>query len=478
MTFVKFSPNYQAKNQTMVDNAFIYNFLPKAPDMCVKAYLLGLSKCNTADETENNLEFFAKTLNICEDDVISLFKYWEDNGLVQVLSTNPIEVRYLPINSTMGNVKKYKVDKYTDFNIQAQELLGGRLIMPNEFAEFYNLIENRHIQENALLAIIKYCVENKGFNISPNYIITVAKDWEREGVRLLEQVEAKIEELGVVDDKMSLILSAMGTKRKIQLEDKELLNKWLNSFGFELNVILFVVKNLKNKKRRLDVNVLDDNLTKYFEMKLMSVQEIENYENEKENLYFIAVAVNKELGIYYEDLTKEIDTYIVPWINMGFDVETLKLVADNCFKSSIKTLEGFNNIVNKLFKLGINNINSYMQYVNDNLAVDDKIKKVLLELNLTRNVNNMDRNFYSTWTLNWGFVDEIILYAATLSKNKANAMMYLNKILSNWNNDGVKSLDKAKQQNVETSNDNTFIHNNYTKEQIASLITNLDEVEV
>ena len=122
MTFVKFSPSYQAKNQTVVDNAFIYNFLPKAPDMCVKAYLLGLSKCNTADDTENNLEFFAKTLNICEEDVISLFKYWEDNGLVQVLSTNPIEVRYLPINSTMGNVKKYKVDKYTDFNIQKSRL--------------------------------------------------------------------------------------------------------------------------------------------------------------------------------------------------------------------------------------------------------------------------------------------------------------------------------------------------------------------
>lgn len=478
MTFCKYSPSYQAKNQTMVDNAFIYNFLPKAPDMCVKAYLLGLSKCNSADDSENNLEFFAKTLNICEEDVVSLFKYWEDNGLVQVLSTDPIEVRYLPINSSFGNVKKYQVDKYTDFNIQAQELIGKRLIMPNEFADFYNLIENRHVAENALLAIIKYCVENKGFNISPNYIITVAKDWEREGVRLLEQVQEKIEELGVVDDKMGLILSAMGSKRKIQLEDKELLNKWLNAFGFELNVILFVVKNLKNKKRRLDVNVLDDCLTKYYEMKLMSVQEIENYENEKENLYFIAIAVNKELGIYYEDLTKEIDTYVVSWVNMGFDLETLKLVADNCFKSSIKTLEGFNNIINKLFKLGIVNMSSYLQYINDNLAVDEKIKSVLMELSLTRNVNNMDRNFYSIWTNDWGFLHEIIIYAASLSKGKSNAMMYLNKILSNWNSQGVKTLDKAKEIKVESASENTFIHNNYTKEQIASLITNLDEVEV
>ena len=478
MSFCKFSPSYQTSNKTVVDNAFINNFLPKAPDLCVKAYLLGLSKCQNADNETNSLSFFAETLKVCEEDVVSLFKYWEDQGLVQVLSTDPIEVRYLPISSASGSVKKLKVDKYTDFNIQAQELLSGRMIMPNEYAELYNLIEKHHIAENALLAIIKYCVEFKGFNLSPNYVITVAKDWEREGIRTLEQVQAKIEELGVIDDKMSLVLTAMGTKRKIQLEDKELLNKWLVSFGFDLNVVIFVVKMLKNKKRKLDVNVLDSQLTKYFEMKLMSTQEIENYENEKENLYYIAMAVNKELGIFYEDLTKEIDTYIVPWINMGFDVELLKMVADNCFKSSIKTLEGVNSIITKLFKLGIVNVNSYMQYLNDNFAVDEKIKEVLIALNLSRNVNNMDRNFYTVWTVDWGFAHEVIMHGAELSKNKANAMQYLNKILSNWNSEGIKTLDKALKCKAETATESNFIHNTYTKEQIASLITNLDEVEV
>jgi DnaD/phage-associated family protein len=277
---------------------------------------------------------------------------------------------------------------------------------------------------------------------------------------------------------MNLILSTMGTKRKVQLEDKELLNKWLNSFGFDLNGILFVVKMLKNKERRLDVSVLDDYSTKYFEMKLMSVQEIENYENEKENLYFIATAVNKELGIYYEDLSKEIDTYVVPWINMGYDIETLRLVADNCFKSSIRTLDGFNNIINKLFKLGIVNINSYLQYINDNLAIDDKIKNILIALNLSRNVNNMDRNFYSIWTNDWKFTLDIVLYAASLSKDKSNAMQYLNTILSNWNSQGVKTLELAKKNNYSTQKDSGFIHNNYTKEQLSSLLTNLDEVEV
>jgi len=478
MTFCKFSPSFQSKNQTVIDNVFITEFLPKAPDLCVKTYLLGLHKCGLADDNTNSLEYFSKTLNVCEEDVVSIFKYWEDMGLVQVLSTNPIEVRYLPINASSTSVKKFQVDKYADFNIQVQEILGKRMIMPNEYSEFYNLIENKHMEQSALIRIVKYCVENKGFNISPNYCLAVARDWLRDGITSFDQVESRIEELGVVDDKMTLILSAMGTKRKIQLEDKELLNKWLNAYGFELNVILFVVKNIKLKKRKIDINVLDEFLTKYFEMKLMSVQEIENYENEKENLFCVAIAVNKELGVYYEDLTKEIDTYVVPWINMGYDVETLKLVADNCFKSSIKTLEGFNNIINKLFKLGVVSMTSYLQYINDNLAVDVKIKQVLDELNLSRNVNNMDRTFFGTWTKDWGFTLDVILYGSSLSKDKANAMQYLNKILSNWNSQGVKTLEKAKAMKVENEESMKFIHNNYTKEQISSLIANLDEVEV
>ena len=477
MSFCKFSPSFTTKAQTMVDNAFILDYLPKAPDLCVKAYLLGLLKCNSGDSEDNTIEFFSKTLKVCADDVISLFKYWEEEGLVQVLSTDPVEVRYLPIQ-TSASIKKFKVDKYNDFNIQVQELFGKRMIMPNEFAEFYFLIETKHMEERALLQIIKYCVEYKGFNLSPNYVLTVARDWERQGIHSLKQVTEKISELGEVDDNMTLILDAMGSKRKVQLEDKELLNKWLTGFGFEMNVIIYVVKLIKNKKRRLDVNVLDEYLSRYFEMKLMSIQEIEGYEKEKENMYFIAMAVNKELGIFYEDLTKEIDTYVVAWINMGFDIDTLKLVADNCFKSSIRTLDGFNNIIVKLFKLGITNTNSYLKYMSDNIATDNRIKAVLVALGLNRNVNNMDRNFFKIWSSDWEFSDEIIMYGATLSANKANAIQYLNKILSNWNSEGLKTIDKVKLDSAKPEEKQEFIHNNYTKTEIASFLTNLDEVEV
>ena len=163
---------------------------------------------------------------------------------------------------------------------------------------------------------------------------------------------------------------------------------------------------------------------------------------------------------------------------MGFDAETLKLVADNCFKSSVRTLEGYNNVVLKLFKLGIVSMDSYLQYINDSLALDGKIKEILVAMNLTRNVNNIDRTFYSVWTNDWQFEQDVILYAASLSKDKPNAMPYLNKILSNWKDKGIKSLDKAKETKIEVETEKNFIKNNYTTEQLSSLIQNLDEVEV
>ena len=482
MSFCKFSPSYQTSNKTVLDNVFISEYLPSAPDLCVKAYILGLYKCTFDQDEDNTLEYFCKALNLEEGDVISLFKYWEEKGLVQVLSTDPIEVRYLPVISNGQAIKKFKTDKYTDFNIQLQEMFPNHTITINEFSEYYHLIEQKHIEQSALLEIVKYCISNR-IKVFPRYPLTVAKDWIREGILTKDAVLKKIEDLGIVDDNVSLILLAMGSKRKIEIEDKELLDKWLSAYGFELNTIIFVVKNIKAKKRRVDMQILDSHLTKYFQAKRMSIKEIEDYEANKENLYFTAITVNKELGIYYEDLTKEIDTYIVSWINMGYDIDILKMIANNCFLSSIKTLEGMNNIINKLFKLGIVNTSSYIQYLNDNLAQDEKIKKVLGYLKLNRNVNNSDRQFYKVWTDDWKFGDEIILYGASLSAGTNNAIQYLNKILSNWNALGYKTIDQAKADKTNTKSEETkqnsgFIHNNYTKEQIASFLTNLDEVEV
>ncbi|MBQ3502369.1 MAG: DnaD domain protein, partial [Clostridia bacterium] len=457
------------------------NFLPDAPDLCVKVYLMGLSKCANSIAPDNNLSNFANVLNVTEEEIIGAFNYWQEQGVVQVINTNPMEVRFMPLNSSLGSIKKYKIGKYTDFNIQVQEILNKRMLTPTEFSEYYNVIEKEHIEPEALVMIIKYCANLKGENVTYPYIITVAKNWATEGVHTCTDVENKITELGVLDDKVNLVLGALGTKRKVQLEDVQMLNKWLGELDFDLNTIIAVAKRLQLKKSKADMNYLNNLLNKYYEMRLNSIIEIENYETEKDNMTSLARQVIKGLGLYYEDLTKVIDTYIIKWVQMGYGEDILVKISDYCFKNSIRTLDAYDRVVQKLFKLGIVTLEAFNEYLNDLIAQDEKVRTLIESLGIKRYVNEFDREFYRTWTELWGFADDVIEYATSMSVGKSNAMQYMNKVLSNWKAKGVTTLEQARANsipNVASAENQVKKSDKYTKEQLNSFFSNLDEVEI
>ena len=479
MCLCKYSSSYIINDKTVVDNIFINNFLPEAPDLCVKVYLMGLSKCANSVAPDNNLSNFANVLNVSEKDIVDAFSYWQDQGVVQIISTEPMEVRFMPLNSSLGSIKKYKIGKYTDFNVQVQEILSKRMLTPTEFSEYYNLIEKYHIEPEALVMIIKYCAGLKGENVSYPYITTVAKNWEKEGVHTCEDVENKITELGILDDKVALVLSALGTKRKVQLEDVQMLNRWLGELDFDLNTVIAVAKRLQLKKAKADINYLNNLLNKYYEMRLNSIIEIENYETEKDNMTSLARQVVKGLGLYYEDLTKVIDTYIVKWAQMGYGEQILVQISDYCFKNSIRTLDAYDRVVQKLYKLGIVSIDAFNEYLTELVAWDDKVRVILENLGIKRYINEFDREFYRTWTEVWGYDDEFINLATTLSMGKTNPMQYMNKILSSWKSKGVTNIEQAKaNSNFGFETVQVKKSDKYTKEQLNSLFSNLDEVEI
>ena len=479
MCLCKYSSSYIINDKTVVDNIFINNFLPDAPDLCVKVYLMGLSKCANSIAPDNNITNLANVLNVSEDDVMQAFRYWQEQGVVQIVNTSPMEVRFMPLNASLGTIKKYKIGKYTDFNIQVQEILSKRMLTPGEFSAYYNVIEEYHIEPEALVMIIKYCADCKGENVNYPYIITVAKNWQKEGIHTCEDVENKIQQLGVIDDKVNLVLGALGTKRKVQLEDVQMLNHWLGELDFDLNTIVAVAKRIQLKKVKADVNYLNNLLNKYYEMRLNSIIEIENYETQKDAMTSLARQVVKGLGLYYEDLTKVIDTYVVKWVQMGYTDDILVQITDYCFKNSIRTLDAYDRVVQKLYKLGIVTLEAFNEYMGDINAWDEKVRALLERLGIKRYVNEFDRDFYRTWTENWGFSEEIIDFATSQSIGKANAMQYMNKILSSWKAKGVETLEQAKANSMIIAETTQIKKSDkYTKEQLNSLFSNLDEVEI
>lgn len=480
MAFCKFSSSYIIEDKTVIDNVFINDHLPYAPDLCVKVYLMGLSKCSNSLAADNNIENFAKVLNVEVEEIEQAFKYWQEEGLVQILSTNPIEVVYLPVKLNAKLLKKFNLDKYADFNHQIQEILSGRMINPTEYNVYYSFIEENHIEPEALIMIVKFCVQYKGNNarnVHYPYIMAIARDWVADGVRTTTDVEEKIKSLGVMNDKVSLLLSALNTKRKMQLEDVQMLNHWTNELDFEFNVIIYVAKQLSLKKKA-DVLLLNSCLEKYYEMKLFSINEIDQYEENKQELYNVAKAVVKNLGLYYEDLSKVIETYVLKWQQMGYNQPVLTLVSDYCFKNSIRTLEGLDGIVCKLFKLGVVSIDALNEYLNELNLIDKNIQNILDILNIKRNVNSYDRSYFKTWTEDWGFDISLIEYAASISAGKSSPIQYLNKVLSNYKTQNITTVEQASKINTNVVSPTPNAQSDISQERLNALFGNLEFIDV
>ena len=480
MAFCEYSSEVVAKNSITVDNLFVSEFMPAATEGAVKVYLYGLYKCSQSKD--NNIEDFVRALNMDRDDIISIFYYWQEVGLVQVLDIDPVQVRYLPVKNAVQKIKKYNVDKYTGFNMSAQELIGSKMLTPRELEEFYFLIENLKMEKEAVLRIIQYAVAIKGGAASVNYIVTIAKNWAYDGVKTLEAVEERIDEQERISGDIALLLKAMGIKRVATSEEYQSYLQWKNDLDFGLDILIYIAKVSKSK----NFPKLNTEVFKCYSQKLESEKEIKDYYSMQESMYGLAKSVVKSMGLWYDNLSVVVDTYIAGWLQLGFDEAAILKLASYAFKSSVRTLEGLNSIIGSMFKSGVITTEAIDNYMAEIVKNDTVIKSILEKLGIDREVNSQDRNLYKTWLYDWGVSEELIEYGATQSKGKYLPMQYLNKMLSEYRNKSVTTVEEAKKITVEvdtkkqsqTTTTKAAAKRDYSKKELDSLFDNIFEVEL
>ena len=176
MAFVGFSRGMVSGGFTPLSNVFLEEHLPTANGDCVRVYLYGLLLCQNATGADNTLERMSAALGIPMDDIRAAFEYWQDCGLVQIIETDPFEIKYLPIKPNAKKVRSLPRGKYDDFNAKVQSILDGRMVTTTEFNEYYAFLESMHFEPAALLILIQKCVAAKGPTIGYHYILTRAKN--------------------------------------------------------------------------------------------------------------------------------------------------------------------------------------------------------------------------------------------------------------------------------------------------------------
>ena len=229
---------------TSIDNKFILNYMPDAPDVRSAVYLLGLTLSESTGD-DNALSTLAQKLGISEQDVMSAYYHWEELGLVHITGEVPPRVIYLNVDANTSALKKIKPGKYTKFSKEMQHIIEGRMLTVNEYNEYYMFLESTTFEPEALLAVAKYCVELRGNNINYHYILTVARNQLAKGATTLLAVQDNLDSQQKYDDDLKLVFKALGTNRKIDHNDRELYEKWTKEFGFTLDTVVAVGKKCK-----------------------------------------------------------------------------------------------------------------------------------------------------------------------------------------------------------------------------------------
>ena len=477
VSLAKFSSDFLIESFTLVDNLFINEHLPHCSEKQLKVYLYGLYMCSMP-ERMNSLDEMCATLDVTEAELLAIYTDFEDAGLCRVVSKNPLEVAYCSLKRAMQPPKKYKSEKWNDFNRELQELFHERMLTPNEYNEYYAFLDSVKMDRDAMLMIARYCIELKGESVRYPYILTVARNWANEGVRTVADVENKLNEYEAQSEDMRAVLAALGRKGGAELEEKQMLTKWTRSWGFTLPAVLEAAKSLKGGK---SFRKLDSRLDEFYRMSVFTAEDMRDYNARREHLTDLAVRINKTIGVFYGSVDHILEVYTSPWLEKGFSEEALLTVAHYCFLSGIRTLEGMNGVVDKFYSQGLLTVDAINAFIGEQVEQDERIKKIVEATGRERGVTASDRNYYRTWSAAWGFADDVILYAAELSAGRSYPVSAINRLLSEWKAQGVSALEDAKRvgntPSPRPSSSKNFEERDYTDEQIKSVMINIDDLE-
>ncbi|MCH5162019.1 MAG: DnaD domain protein [Clostridiales bacterium] len=439
----KLSPEAALDGSVSVENKFIVEYLPYADGDYVKVYLYGLSLAARKADGDDTIERLCRRLDLDEATVNAAIDYWSDRGLMARLGD---EVTYLSTRTARPKIKKYDVDKYAEFNRQAQLYISSRQILPAEYNEYYALMEKLELEWQAMTLIVKYCVDLKGENVSCPYILAVARNLAEDGYRTHDAVADRLEEFGVYYNDLCAVMSSLGGKRPDH-EAVQLYKKWIKVYKFDKSVIAFVATTIK----RGGAATLDYKLTAYRDAGLFTVEKITAYEEERKTLISLAKSVNKAIGAYYDNVEPEIAQYIKPWLDMGFEQGAILALAEYCMKNNLRLLADLDAVVRDCFAAGLTTESDVRRKVESENRYDGDISAVMKIAGIKGAVKNTYRALYANWTEKLKMEKAAIEYAAALSEGKDNPFAYVNRILAAWSEAGITTLETAKAEGTAKS---------------------------
>ncbi|MPQ43400.1 DnaD domain protein [Clostridium tarantellae] len=280
-----------ATNFTPVNNIFIDKYMTKARGEFVKVYLLML-KYSISGELGVNSSILATKLNLLESDIMNALNYWNDEGVIKLLpidKMNNFNIEFLDLYPTDDESTSIKVDLLSALNenntkdmLKDIEKLIGRTLSPMEMSSYLSWQNEYNFSSELILLLIEYCA-SKGKRDS-RYIEKVAISWYDCGITNIDEAQAYITKNEDKWVKIKKILNYLGIKNhEIMKPQEDILEKWLFTFNFSLELIFKACDICFERLNRADFKYIDGILTKWHKDQIKTLQDVATKDIKKPN---------------------------------------------------------------------------------------------------------------------------------------------------------------------------------------------------
>jgi len=217
---------------TPVQNLFIMEYMPKAPEGFVRVYLYGLmlSSCRGFETLD-----LPGGLNITEEEALEAFLYWQEMGLVRIVETEPLNVEY---RITSAAPFKGTGRKHADLITKLNNNCRPRIFSPQEFAKIFDWIEIFGMNEDTAVMLVCHCMDMKGVKVSIQYMDKAARTWADEGILTPDLADQRIRMETELNSGAKAIYHRWRKSGRPTEDELELYRKWTEDWGMTQEEIM------------------------------------------------------------------------------------------------------------------------------------------------------------------------------------------------------------------------------------------------
>jgi DnaD/phage-associated family protein len=259
---------------TQIPNIFIAEYMPDAPEACVKVYLYAYMLAGVGSAVTN--DGIAKRLHLKSEDVLAAWTYLEKLKLIKKINKDTkdsqrYDVMFVDLKAHVLGYADKKTDSpespLYDGDIRALlseiEQITGKPLPSSDYEKISYLIQDTAARPDLIAFAYKYCIDRKK-RTSAAYVGEIVRSWTESGIVSAQDAEEHVEGIDLRYDIHKKIAKALGMKAGSLTDiEKGVFDKWLDDYGMSLDEILTAAQKGAGKDNKYDyVRAVIENLQK------------------------------------------------------------------------------------------------------------------------------------------------------------------------------------------------------------------------